>query len=414
MAAERSRARARLMKILWVKADFLHPTGRGGQIRTLEMLRRLHRRHEIHYVGFTQRGMEEGPRRANEYSSFAYPIKHNVPPRRSLGFVRQLAGSVFSTLPLSITRYRSREMERQVRELVSTQNFDSVVCDFVVPALNIPFMNRSVLFQHNVETMIWRRHAQTARHWAERVFFRSEARRIFRYETEICHQARHNVTVSETDSATTQELFGLSKNVSAVPTGVDCEYFAPPAQAEPYRDLIFVGAMDWMPNIDGMKFFVEKIWPRLRSAHPGCTLGIVGRSPTPEIRRLADLDPSIHVTGTVPDVRPYLWGSRVSIVPLRIGGGTRLKIYEAMAAGVPVVSTAVGAEGLPVHHPDQIRLADRPEDFADECSRLLSDENDRRQLSTTARDWVIANCSWDAAVERFEQILERSGKFTLS
>ena len=134
-------------------------------------------------------------------------------------------------------------------------------------------MDRSVLFQHNVETVIWRRHSQNARRWAERAFFRMQAQRMFRYENAICHQARHIVTVSETDSETTRELFGLSKNVSAVPTGVDCEYFAPPGGAEPYRDLIFVGAMDWMPNIDGMKFFVENIWPRTarRSSrmHPG-------------------------------------------------------------------------------------------------------------------------------------------------
>ena len=410
MAAERSRARARWMKILWVKVDFLHPTERGGQIRTLEMLRRLHRRHEVHYVGFTQPGSEEGPRRASEYSSYAYPIRHNVPPRRSLGFVRQLAGSLFSSLPLSVSRYRSHAMESRVRELLAQQAFDSVVCDFVFPAQNIPSMDRSVLFQHNVETVIWRRHSQNARHWAERAFFRMQAKRMFRYENAICHRARHIVTVSETDSETTRELFGLSKNVSAVPTGVDCEYFAPPADTAPYRDLIFVGAMNWIPNIDGMRFFMEKIWPRLRSAHPGCTLGIVGRAPTPEIRRLADADSSIHVTGTVADVRPYLWGSRVSVVPLRIGGGTRLKIYEAMAAGVPVVSTVVGAEGLPVRHPDEIRLADRPEDFAAECSRLLADQAGRRQLGSAAREWVIANASWEAAVERFEQILERAAR----
>ena len=405
MAIERSRTRARLMKILWVKVDFLHPTERGGQIRTLEMLRRLHRRHEIHYVGFTQPGMEEGPRRASEYSSYSYPVRHNVPPRRSLGFVRQLAGSLFSSLPLSVSRYKSSDMERKLRELIQQHKFDSVVCDFVFPAQNLPHLDRSVLFQHNVETVIWRRHSQNARRWAERAFFRTQAERMFRYEDAICHQARHIVTVSQTDSETTRELFGLSKNVSAVPTGVDCDYFAPPASAEPYRDLIFVGAMNWIPNIDGIGYFMENIWPRVRAAHPQCTLGIVGRAPTPEIRRLADADPSIHVTGTVPDVRPYLWGSRVSIVPLRIGGGTRLKIYEAMAAGVPVVSTAVGAEGLPVRHPDQIRLADRPEDFADECIQLLSDESDRRQLGSAAREWVIANGSWDAAVAGFEQIL---------
>ena len=408
MAIERSRPRAYLMNILWVKVDFLHPTERGGQIRTLEMLRRLHRRHEIHYVGFTQPGMEEGPRRASEYSSCIRIPSRTTCRRAGLwGLDGSWLALLFSSLPLSVSRYKSNGMERKLRELTTQHNFDSVVCDFVFPAQNVPHMDRSVLFQHNVETVIWRRHSQNARRWAERAFFRTQAKRMFRYENTICHQARHIVTVSQTDSDTTRELFGLSQNVSSVPTGVDCDYFAPPADAAPYSDLIFVGAMNWIPNIDGIRFFIENVWPLVRAAHPKCTLGIVGRSPTPEIRHLADADPSIHVTGTVPDVRPFLWGSGVSIVPLRIGGGTRLKIYEAMAAGVPVISTAVGAEGLPVRHPDQIRIADRPEDFADECIQLLDDESGRRKLGSAAREWVIANGSWDSVVAEFEQILRR-------
>ena len=156
-----------------------------------------------------------------------------------------------------------------------------MVCDFVFPAQNVPHMDHSVLFQHNVETVIGAGIRKTPA--AGRAgLFRTQAKRMFRYEDAICHQARHIVTVSETDSETTRRLFGLSKNVSAVPTGVDCDYFAPPASAEPYRDLIFVGAMNWTPNIDGMRFFMENIWPRIRAAHPKCTLGIVGRAPHPK------------------------------------------------------------------------------------------------------------------------------------
>jgi glycosyltransferase involved in cell wall biosynthesis len=190
-----------------------------------------------------------------------------------------------------------------------------------------------------------------------------------------------------------------------IPTGVDCEYFAPPPTVPPFCDLIFLGAMDWMPNVDGVLYFVREIWPKVRAVDPKCTLGIVGRRPFPEIRRLAESDAHIKVTGTVPDVRPYLWGSRVSIVPLRVGGGTRLKIYESMAAGVPLVSTTVGAEGLPVAHPTHIRLADTPDSFADQCGQLLSNELERRRMATTAREWVVANYSWEMVAQCFEQVL---------
>jgi polysaccharide biosynthesis protein PslH len=170
---------------------------------------------------------------------------------------------------------------------------------------------------------------------------------------------------------------------------------------------VFVGAMDWMPNIDGMRWFVEQIWPRLREKHPRIRLGIVGRSPDAEARKWAEQDSRIQVTGTVADVRPYLWGSRVSIVPLRIGGGTRLKIFEAIAAGVPVVSTAVGAEGLPVQHGETIRLADEAGRFAEQCDELLTNEAERFALRDRGREWVESHYSWDSVVGNFEGILER-------
>ncbi len=392
------------MKILWVKSDFLHPTERGGQIRTLEMLRRLHQRHEVHYVALANSRYPEGPARATEYCSFAYPLAHDLPPQGTAAFLWQLIASVISPLPLSISRYRSAAMRRQLTDLLTKHTFDAVVCDFVFPAQNLPHLDQSFLFQHNVETLIWRRHAANPRNLFKRIYFRMQAARMFRHERAVCRAVKQIVTVSEADAQLTRELFDLSTQIAVVPTGVDCDYFAPPPAVEPFCDLIFIGAMDWMPNIDGVLYFVREIWPKVQAAYPNSTLGIVGRSPFPEIRRLAE-DPRIKVTGTVPDIRPYLWGSSVSIVPLRIGGGTRLKIYESMAAGVPVVSTGVGAEGLPVEHPTHIRLADTPDLFAAQCGQLLSDQAERSGMAARALEWVASSYSWETVVRCFEKIL---------
>jgi glycosyltransferase involved in cell wall biosynthesis len=170
-------------------------------------------------------------------------------------------------------------------------------------------------------------------------------------------------------------------------------------------DLVFLGSMDWLPNIDGVEYFVREILPLIRKRVPACTLAIVGRTPSAAIRALAQRDPGIQVTGTVADVRPWLWSAKVSIVPLRIGGGTRLKIYESMAAGTPTVSTSIGAEGLDVSHPANIRLADTAAGFADQCIELLENAQERERLAAEALALVTAHFSWDVVTTEFERLL---------
>jgi glycosyltransferase involved in cell wall biosynthesis len=164
--------------------------------------------------------------------------------------------------------------------------------------------------------------------------------------------------------------------------------------------------MDWLPNIDGARFFLEQIRPRITETLPECRIAFAGRRPEPWLEKRAKEDSSLIVTGTVADVRPWLWGSAVSIVPLRIGGGTRLKIFEAMAAGVPVISTRIGAEGLPVEHGRQLLIADAPGAFADACVLLLKDAKRREQLAREALSYVAARFSWEAVTREFETILE--------
>jgi glycosyltransferase involved in cell wall biosynthesis len=169
--------------------------------------------------------------------------------------------------------------------------------------------------------------------------------------------------------------------------------------------------MDWLPNIDGMTWFLEEILPLIRHRRPDCSVAIVGRKPPQSLLDRATADKRLRVTGTIPDIRPWLWGARVSIVPLRIGGGTRLKIYEAMAARAPVVSTTVGAEGLDVQHGDNILLADDPAAFAECCLGLLADDERRRRIASAARDHVLRNYSWDGVARVFEGILESGPRF---
>lgn len=394
------------MRILWLKTDFLHPTTRGGQIRTLETLRQLHREHEIHYVGFETPGQPEGPARTLEYSTKAYSLPHDVPSKTSARFALQLAEGVFSRLPVAVNRYRNAVMRETAERLLRDIRFDSVVCDFLFPAPNVPDLARAVVFQHNVETMIWRRHAENAADPVRRWYLQRQAERMFRYERDVCRQAGFVIAVSDKDESTMRAEFGITR-IASVPTGVDVDYFtAPPgAPAIPF-DLVFVGSMDWMANVDGAQWLFDQVLPRIRTRLPGCRVALVGRDPSTRLRQAAEAA-AVTVTGTVPDVRPYLWGATVSIVPLRVGGGTRLKIFEAMAAGCPVVSTTIGAEGLPVGHGENIWIADTPEAFADGCLALLETPGRRRSMADSARQLVSERFSWVASARLFAELLER-------
>jgi polysaccharide biosynthesis protein PslH len=391
------------MKILWVKTDFLHPTTRGGQIRTLEMVRQLHRRHEVHYVAFDDPAHPEGLARSTEYCSVAHPVPFEPIPKRSIRFGGQLLAGLFSSIPVAGMRWRSQAMRQTVDALTAAQHFDAKVCDFVFPSINLGDLRGWTLFQHNVESVIWERHAESGRTWAHRAYFGLQARRMFEWEKAVCRSASQVVAVSEVDERTMRARFGVER-ISSVPTGVDLAYFERPATAAVKHDLVFVGSMDWMPNIDGVRWFLDEVFPLIRAKKPDCRLAIVGRQPPPSL--VAEQSAHVTVTGTVPDVRPFLWQAPVSIVPLRIGGGTRLKIFEAMAAGTTVVSTTIGAEGLPVTHGETIRIADSAPEFAAQCLELLDNREARERMAARALGLLRAKFSWEHVTGSFERALE--------
>lgn len=392
------------MKILWVNTNFMHPTTKGGQIRTLEMLRHLHSRHEIHYVAIANPAHPEGPGRSGEYSTRSYPFQYRILDKRSPGFFAQLVKGVFSPVPVAVSRFHPPGMRDFLEKLIRTEGFDKAVVDHLAPTAYFPRLEQAVFFQHNVETVIWRRHVEHATDPLRKLYFRMQAERMYEYERRVSRASGHIVAVSAIDADEMRKLFEVTR-VSEIPTGVNIEYFTPAKQAEPTTDLVFIGSMDWLPNVDGMLYFAREILPIIRRRRPGTSLAIVGRTPPSEITELAKQDAGILVTGTVPDIRPYVWGSRLSVVPLRIGGGTRLKIYESMAARVPVVSTTIGAEGLDINPPHDIRIGDTPEAFANQCLDLLADDPTRQKIADAAWDMVSTRFSWDSVSHCFEQIL---------
>ena len=292
-----------------------------------------------------------------------FSVPHAAPSRRSISIVPQVIGNLFGHVPIAVSRYESSQLRQIIRQLAATEHYDSIVCDFLAAAPNIPDLSEAVLFQHNVETTIWQRHAEQAASPLKKLYAQLQAQKMEAYERHICRKSRHVIAVSEIDAFRMHRMFGID-SVTSVPTGVDVDYFAPPPSTPQTSDIVFCGSMDWLPNTDAVLYFMSEILPLIRAQIPGATFTIAGRSPEASVVKAAQALPGVTVTGKVDDMRPYLWGSKISVVPIRIGGGTRLKIYECFAAGLPTVSTTVGAEGLRYTESPQekadILIADQP------------------------------------------------------
>ncbi len=226
-----------------------------------------------------------------------------------------------------------------------------VICDFVQSSLNFKYIKnfKKLLFQHNVESMIIHRHIKTSRHIIMKLFWWLQYVKMYHYEKSMCRTFDGVVAVSELDREYIQTQYGAPRALS-IPTGVDTDDLTPWDGEPEANRLIFVGSMDWLPNEDAILYFAQHILPRIRQVIPEVTLSVVGRNPSPHLRQKLAHEPAIDLIGWVDDVRPFIARHAVYIVPLRIGGGTRIKIYEAMAMGKAIVSTPIGAEGLPVEH----------------------------------------------------------------
>lgn len=399
------------MKILWINCELLHPIDKGGKIRTCEMLKHLKQIHEVTYLTFDDGSRTaDAVERANEYCHRLIRTPLKISRSFSVRFHFELLLNLVSRLPFVLQRYRSRAMQAAIERELSENEYDVVVCDFLVTTVN--FRKRPsatwILFQHNVESLIWQRHFEVENNRLKKIYFQHQWKKMLAYERDACRKFDAVVAVSEVERDMMRDGFGL-RNVFDVPTGVNTDYFHPGNNSTgKSRNLVFTGSMDYMPNDDGIHYFVDQILPAVKQALPEVTLTVVGRNPHPALVALSKSDPSITVTGRVDDVRPYIDQAAAYIVPLRIGGGTRLKIYEAMAMEKPIVSTSVGAEGLPVHHGEEILLADTAESFAASVIEVLTRGDLARDLSLNAATMVRTHFGWDKIADSFAEICRRA------
>jgi sugar transferase (PEP-CTERM/EpsH1 system associated) len=399
------------MRVLWMKSDVLLPLDTGGKLRTWHLLRHVAARHEVTYLGFS------GPAQRQEHidgmrqvASEVHVVARADPPKGSLRFYADAALHLADPLPYAVGKYRSRAYAERLSAWLRTRSFDLIVSDFLVPAVNLPrrLPCPSVIFTHNVEAEIWRRHAETKRGRLARFLYEMQHRRMLRFEARTLARFDGVLAVSNADRDTFARLYpgAIKAPVHVIPTGVDTEFFRPIPSSPGSRSLVFTGSMDWLPNEDAMMYFCSEVLPLIRREEPDVTLTIVGRAPSPAVARLAQR-PGIVVTGRVDDVRPHMADAAVYIVPLRIGGGTRLKIFEAMSMGKAVVSTTIGAEGLPVTDGAHLRLADDPPAFTDAVVQLLRNVERRRALEAAARALVVERYDWAAVAGELERALMR-------
>jgi glycosyltransferase involved in cell wall biosynthesis len=333
-------------------------------------------------------------------------IPYMAPKKESIRFPGVVLRSWLSPYPVDLWKWRVPKVYRQVRNLMESGSIDLCVADFLAAAANVPLGGAVpvALFEHNVEHLIWKRlSGLEARAW-RRPLFEIEWRKLRRREARACARTNLTIAVSESDRRRLAEL-AANARVAAVPTGVDTTYFAPDGSSPLPARLVFSGSMDWHPNEDAVLYFIDAILPRIRGDVPDASLAVVGRHPSAKLRAAGERA-GVLITGTVDDVRPYLREAAVCVVPLRAGGGTRLKIFEALALAKPVVSTSIGAEGLSLVPGQQVVIADDPAEFARAVVSLLRDPKRQQAIGLAGRRLVEHRYSWATVASEFEALCE--------
>jgi polysaccharide biosynthesis protein PslH len=393
------------MRILFVSTNLPVPANNGQAIRTLSIVRALASiGHKLTFVSFAP---DPRPAMLEPLSSCCRKIDllgktgklTNVSAESD--YLGRLV-SLLSRTPYSIERFRSVVMRKRIEEHLRQDAFDFILCDSIYALVNVP--NTSVpiaLNCHNVEHVIFERYAQIEKSLARKWYAGIESRLVGKAERQACHRAALAMACSENDRSGLRRLHPRLP-LFVVPNTVDTDCFSSYPNQSPEKGapvVLFQGGMDWYPNRDAVDYFAQSILPLVRSECPNVKFVVAGRNPPIHFVERYHKDGGIEFTGTVPDMRPYLSMAAVVVVPLRLGGGTRIKILEAGAAGKAVVSTRVGAEGLSLEHGKDILLADHPSEFAYAVIEMLRDAARRQTIGSAARAVVFERYS-QTALER--------------
>jgi glycosyltransferase involved in cell wall biosynthesis len=393
----------RRVRVLVLDEEFPYPTNNGKRTRSFNLYSRLATQFHIRYIGY---GTEESEAAAALKGAGIEPVavRPSVPAKQGALFYLRLLANLCSSLPYVVTSHDSWAYRNAVRHNVARFKPDLLLCEWTPYAVHARGLSstKKLLSTHNIEADIWRRYFDNESNPLRRWYIGKQWRKIERFERTALTWVDGALAVSQHDRARLDHMRpGLRTTV--VSNGVDLDYFRPTTQPAQRGRLVFTGSMDWRPNQDALRYFVHDILPLLRKAQGDLECSFVGRSPPADIQAMTNI-PGVRVTGTVNDVRQYVEQAAVYIVPLRVGGGSRLKILEAMAMGRAIVSTTVGAEGLDFGRDNPVLLADHPTDFANAVLKLLGDPELCTRLGAVGRRIVEERFGW-------EQLAEQCGHF---
>lgn len=390
--------------LLFISPRFLFPMDEGGKIRTANILRQM-KGGRFHLLLASPAPPDVVQRGADVESVCDRFLPWRATPPSKFRRVRALA----DPRPVSVATDDSPAGRAAVAGALAARP-DVIVVDFPHAAVLAPgrFTAPSLVFTHNVEAEIYERHARLAT-GAMRPVWSAQARKMHRFEGEALRRFDRVIAVSRRDAEALRARFGLPC-VEAIDTGVDLDFFAPtPPPPQPAQDggtVVFTGVMDSPANIEGVRFLLDRVWPILTGTRPNLRALIIGRNPPASLP--ASAPPNVYFTGTVDDIRVPFAGGHLAVIPLHVGSGTRIKAFEAMAMGRPVVSTAVGVEGLDVVHDQHLLIADDAPAFAAAILRLLADPALGGRLAGAARRLVEDRFSWAHVARQFEAICLRA------
>lgn len=369
------------------------PADTGGKIRTLNILKQLAVEFKVHLVCFSFEANDK------DYVCELEGIGVNVTlvPMTETSFLQKINWLMFHGLPISMVKYHTRSMEQAIQDLIKAKKFDAVHVDHLHMAHYLTCFRKMpcMLDEHNIEYKILQRCAQVEKSWPKRVAYQEQSRKMNAFESRMAEQFSCVFTCSTDDRILLNKITNGQVPIYVVPNGVDTKFFQPTSGVEMEDALVFTGSMDWLPNDDAITYFCQEILPLIWQRAPHIRLYVVGKSPSVAVKELAAKDKRVIVTGRVDDVRPFIVKSKLFVVPLRVGGGTRLKILEAMAMGKAVVSTSIGAEGIMYTANENISIADTPGDFAQKVVETINNPVLIKTLGNSGRGLVLEQYDWD-------------------
>jgi sugar transferase (PEP-CTERM/EpsH1 system associated) len=399
-------------KLLFLTPDLPYPPHQGAAIRTLNLIKNLAPRYEIRLLSFVQE--RDISRRIEALAHYCTSMVTVPSPHRSTA--RRAMSVLFSPNPDMALRLPSPEFSDALRISLSRERFDFVQTEAIemaqyglaVKRMKLPSQPLVVFDDINAEYLLQRRAFETdvrqPRRWLAAIYSLIQWRKLQRYESHACRQLDRTVVVSEADAKALQRLVPALQ-CAVVPNGVDTDFFTPWEAEDSDTTLVFTGKMDFRPNVDAVLWFAQEVLPLIQREMPQVSLKVVGRNPHPRLQGL-QRSSNIILTGYVDDVRPYIAEAAVYVVPLRVGGGTRLKLLEAMSMAKAIVSTSLGCEGIPIRPDRELVIADDPESFARAVVRLMRYRERRAQLGISARELAVSEHDWRHITPLLERVYE--------